>query len=105
MARFNSNSIPYKTQEQLMDHFCKTISKLETPTKIKYFLKDVLNRKERQMIIRRLLIAEMLDNNISYTEIQKELRVGKATIARVSRWLHFGRGGYHLAISTKKEKG
>ena len=50
------------------------------------------------MLARRLLIAEMLLRQNTYRQIQQQLRVGAATIARVDRWLHFGRGGYVAAL-------
>ena len=87
-----------------MLQFCDLLSKLKNKNEIKNFLKDLLNRQERMMIIRRLLIAEMLKDNKSYVEIRKALKCGTATIARVQRWLNFGRGGYEKVIKIKKKK-
>lgn len=93
MARYNEKKIPYNTQERLMDTFCETLSRLKTKGAIRNFLKDLLNRKERVMLVRRLLIAEMLLEGYTYREIVERLHCGTPTIARVERWLHFGRGG------------
>lgn len=68
------------------------------------FLKDLLNRQGRLMLIRRLLIAEMLIDGRTYQEISRRLKCGSTTVARVVRWLHFGRGGYEQAIKAKKYK-
>lgn len=75
------------------------LAELGEKSAIKYFLKDLLNRQERIMLIRRLLVAKMLLDGYTYDEIQNKLKVGKGTIAKVSRWLYFGRGGYKKAIS------
>lgn len=50
------------------------------------------------MLARRLHIAALLEAGYSYEEIEKMLRTGKHTIARVQRWLSFGREGYKRAI-------
>lgn len=104
MSRYNEKRLSYDLQEKLLTMFCDCIAKLKTGKQIKNFLKDLLNRKERIMLVRRLLIAEMLVEGKSYKEIKKYLRCGKPTIARVQRWLNFGRGGYIEAIKAKKKK-
>jgi len=78
------------------------LAELKTQKAIRDFLKDLLNRQERAMLARRLLIAEMLLDGAKYHEICAELNCGSATVARVERWLHFGRGGYERAIQTKR---
>jgi len=103
MVRYNPNKLPYPKQEQLLDVFCETVCKLRTKAAIRNFLKDLLNRQERLMLIRRLLIAELLLEGKTYREIQDQLRVGPATVARIDRWLHFGRNGYKQAIRVKNK--
>lgn len=86
-----------------MDKFCATLSGLKTRSAIRNFLKDLLNRQERLMLVRRLLIAEMLISGCTYKEIKSRLRCGGTTVAKVERWLHFGRGGYKQAVEGKKK--
>ena len=102
MARYNEKLISYATQDRLMNQFCEMLSKLKTSDQIRNFLKDLLNRQERLMLIRRLLIAELLEEKMKYSDIQKQLRCGSTTIARVERWLSFGRGGYKIAIRLRR---
>jgi len=104
MAKYDAKRIAYVQQEQLLNRFCGAISKLKSATAVKRFLKDLLNRNERIMLVRRLLIAEMLIAAKTYQEIQKQLRCGRSTIARVQRWLNFGRNGYKDAIRTNQTK-
>lgn len=102
MARYNANKISYSKQDKLVNLFCRVLSYLKTEQAIQNFLKDLLNRQERIMLIRRLLVAELLIEGRTYREIRNQLHVGQATIARVNRWLYFGRGGYKMAIEMKK---
>lgn len=98
MARYNEKKISYVVQDRLMDMFCETLHRLKTKKAIQNFLKDLLNRQERTMLVRRLLIAEMLSKKHTYQEIVERLRCGTGTIARVDRWLNFGRNGLKQAI-------
>ncbi len=104
MARFNEKIIPYETQDRLMDVFCYILTELKTKEEKKDFLKDLLNRQERIMLIRRLMIAELLSDGKNYSQIAKRLKCGKSTIARVQRWLNFGRGGYKKALKIEIKK-
>lgn len=102
MARYNEKRVSYATQDRLMTMFCDILCRLKTREAVQNFLKDLLNRQERTMLIRRLLIAEMLMNGKTYNEIIERLHCGTPTIARIERWLHFGRGGYAAALRVKK---
>ncbi len=103
MARYNEKRITYQTQERLMDMLARVLAGLKTQKAMRDFMKDLLNRQERAMLARRLLIAEMLIEGATYSAICAKLRCGSATVARVERWLHFGRGGYERAIQTKRK--
>lgn len=98
MARFNEKKLPYATQDRLMNSFCEMLNKLKGKEVFFNFLKDLLNRQERIMLIRRLRIAELLLLGKKYWQIREEMHCGFGTIARVQRWLNFGRNGYRAAI-------
>lgn len=87
-----------------MDLLCAALHHLKTKSAIRRFLKDLLNRQERAMLVRRLLIAEMLLEQRTYREIIQRLHCGAPTIARVERWVHFGRGGYLRAVRAKQRR-
>lgn len=105
MARYNSNRMPYADQEKLLTLLCKVLHALGKPEAMRDFLKDLLNRDERVMLVRRLLVADRLLKGHTYERIKHDLRVGSSTISRVDRWLHFGRGGYKRAIEKLKKAG
>ena len=104
MAKYDEKRVLYKEQDRLMNMFCDILCELRNRRAVSNFLKDLLNRKERIMLIRRLQIAEMLLDKYTYIEITDRLKCGLPTIARVQRWLEFGRGGYKKAILAKKRK-
>ena len=65
---------------------------------VKLFLRDLLTSSERIMLGRRIIIARMLIKGESYDEIGKRLRVGRATISRIHRWLSDQFPGFEQAI-------
>ena len=104
MAKYSPKRITYQQLDDLWDGFADVIIGLKSKENVKRFLKDLMNRQERLMFVRRLLVAKYLDEGFSYDTIQKMLGVGRPTIARVRRWLEFGRGGYKRAIRILKKK-
>lgn len=96
--RFPPHKLSYTEQDRLWSNFCGVLVMLKSKNDIQRFLKDLLNRQERMMFIRRLQIAKMLQKGITYDEIKKKLRTSTTTIAKVQRWLEFGREGYKRAI-------
>ncbi|MGD0977419.1 MAG: Trp family transcriptional regulator [Minisyncoccia bacterium] len=54
---------------------------------INKLMSQLLTESERLMIGRRILIAQMLLNDVQFEKIIKELGVGADTIMRVYRWL------------------
>lgn len=65
---------------------------------VKLFLRDLLTPSERIMLGRRIIIARMLLQGVSYDEIGSRLRVGNSTIGRVHHWLNDQLPGYEQAI-------
>lgn len=76
---------------------------LKTDRAIHNFLKDLLNRQERLMLVRRLLIAELLARGETYQEISQKLKTSSGTIAKVERRLNFGRKGLLSAVLVKRK--
>lgn len=102
MARFSDQRVPHAIQDEIWDEFCDLIAKLKTHDEVRRFFKDLLNRQERLMLVRRLQIAKLLTMKATYDQIVDILKAGKSTIARTQRWLQFGRRG--LVDSIQKIK-
>lgn len=98
MPYFSDKRIPKITQDQLWDEFCDLVVRLKSREEVRRFLCDLMNRGERLMLARRLHIASLLEAGVTYEQIKRILGVGASTIARVHRWLEFGRSGYRSAV-------
>lgn len=98
MSRYSDRRIPKPTQDELWNEFCDLVAGLGSRVAVRNFFRDLLNRQERLMLARRLHVASLLDAGETYREIKRMLGAGSPMIARVARWLEFGRGGYKEAV-------
>lgn len=64
----------------------------------KRFLRDLLTESELIEFGNRWKAARMLSQGASYIEVEKETGLSSTTVARVSKWLNGGKGGYRLMI-------
>lgn len=64
----------------------------------KRFFRDLLTEKELIEFGNRWKAARMLAKNVPYVEIEKETGLSSTTVARVSKWLNSGKGGYKLML-------
>lgn len=58
------------------------------------FFRDLLSESELDEFATRWQAAQMLYNGRTYVEIEQKTGLSSTTIARISKWLHDGRGGY-----------
>lgn len=72
---------------------------LETPEEAKKFLRDLMTEGELQEFSRRFKAAEMLWKKEPYSAIENVTGFSSTTIARVSKWLNGGEGGYKAIIN------
>lgn len=81
-------------------NFFRAIQSLTTDQECKNFLRDLLTEKELKEFINRWKVVKMLVDKIPYDQITKETHMSSTTIARISKWIHHGKGGY-LSVLTK----
>ncbi len=72
---------------------------LESPTEVRLFLRDLMTEGELEDFAKRLETARMLSAAIPYPSIQLVTGFSTTTIARVSKWLQTGGGGYNLVLN------
>ena len=100
MTNFDINTdsnIDWDTKEK--QDFLKAILSLENKNQAKCFLRDLLTGSEIEEFSKRLLVANLLSSDVQYNTIIEETGLSSTTIARISRWLKRGTGGYKTIIS------
>ena len=78
--------------------FLQAILAIETETEAKQFLRDLMTENEITEFAKRLQIAELLTKKVPYSKIEETTGFSSTTIARVSKWLNDGKGGYKIII-------
>lgn len=92
------NDLTKKEMIVTLDALYTAASTVKGRDKVKLFLRDLLTPSERIMLGRRIIIARMLLADVSYDDIGRRLRVGRATISRVHHWLQDQFPGFENAI-------
>lgn len=97
-----------KENEELVEAFLS----LQSREQAERFLRDLMTEGEIIEFAKRLQTAEMLSAKIPYSTIERETGFSSTTVARVSKWLTSGTGGYQEIIAkmhhrpySKLEKG
>lgn len=81
-----------------VDDLLGVLAALDDPDEIFALLEDLMTIREIKEISQRLAVARMLDAGNSYTAIEKQTGASATTIARVSKALNYGAGGYRHAL-------
>ncbi len=77
----------------------KTILALKDTKEAKRFFRDLLTEAELIEFASRWKAAKMLNQKISYSTISDKTGLSSTTIARISKWLNSGKGGYRLMLN------
>lgn len=89
--------------KELFNELYETLLKVENKEEMALFLDDLCTMKELESMAQRLKAAKMLLDNKTYNEIVEETDISSATLARVSKCVRYGQGGYKNVI-TKSDK-
>lgn len=76
----------------------KAFLSLKNEEECKRFLRDLLTKQEIQEFTNRWKVARLLDARVQYKKIEKQTGMSSTTIARISKWLTKGMGGYRLIL-------
>ena len=77
---------------------CAAIAALDDIDDASRFLEDLCTIREIKDLAQRLQVASMLDAGEPYTTISEKTGASATTIARVSKALNYGAGGYRQVI-------
>jgi len=83
-----------KNDNKKINELTNAVLLLKNASEAKKFLRDLLTESELIEFGNRWKAARMLSENRPYTEIIKQTGLSSTTVARVSKWLNKGMGGY-----------
>lgn len=76
--------------------------KLETLEECELFFDDLCTIKELDSMLQRIKAAKMLLEDKTFIEVTNATKISSATLARVSKCIKYGDGGYKNIIEKKK---
>ena len=82
-----------------VDDLLTVLAKLDEPDDVFALLEDLFTVREIRETSQRLLVARLLAAGKSYAAIEAETGASATTIARVSKCLSYGSGGYKRALA------
>ena len=89
-----ANNLRTPDVERLLD----VLASIDDKDKLYALLEDMFTIREIRESSQRLSVACMLDEGKSYAQIEEATGASATTIARVSKCLSYGAGGYRSAI-------
>ncbi|MDP3899840.1 MAG: YerC/YecD family TrpR-related protein [bacterium] len=87
-----------KWDNQNTRNLITTLLLLKNEAEMKRFLRDLLTENEIIEFGKRWQAAQLLNETVPYTDIIQKTGLSSTTVARISKWLRHGRGGYRLAL-------
>jgi len=105
MGKYSAISKLSKTEQQeLFIDFATALASIRNPIEAANFVKDLLSEGEVIMLARRLQIAGLLIDGLTYDQIEKEMKVSNTTIAKVHTWLNLYGEGYRTILERRRTK-
>jgi len=87
-----------REQLEAEEALCDALVSLQTTEECRNFLRDLCTPAELQALVDRWQVVELLENGLTYRQINDLTGVSVTTIGRVARFLTDGYGGYRAAI-------
>jgi len=82
----------------------RVLACVQDPDEVFKILQDIFTIREIKEISQRLAVARMLADKKSYNAIEAETGASATTIARVSKCISYGAGGYEIALDVLKQE-
>ncbi|MEG0072232.1 MAG: YerC/YecD family TrpR-related protein [Raoultibacter sp.] len=86
-----------------VDDLLKVFASIDDENAVFALLEDLFTIREIKETSQRLSVACLLDAGKPYTAIETTTGASATTIARVSKSLNYGSGGYRFALDILKE--
>ena len=91
-----------KFQSEETDKLFEAVLKLENVEECYRFFKDLCTIKEIQSLSQRFQVACLLEEDKTYSEIERITGASTATISRINKCLLYGADGYKLILEKLK---
>ncbi len=87
MGRFDYRGLSAEKRREFLDRLADIVAHIRKKEEARFFLERLLTESEVVMLMRRLEVAELLLDGLTYEKIRRKLGVGTSTIYIVDKWL------------------
>lgn len=87
-----------QTTKENMDELFSLVAKINDASDVEKLFLDLCTFTEVEQMATRLKCAKLLKSGLTYTQVMEEADISSATLARVSRCVSHGSGGYNSVI-------
>lgn len=98
MEEKGDKQMTLKNDKTMRNELYEAFIALQTEEEAEKFLNDLCTIKELEAMCQRLRAAKMLLQGKTYNEVVEETEISSATLARVSKCVRYGDGGYKEII-------
>ncbi len=103
MGKFDAvKRLSKKEIDELFIDFAKALASLNNAVEVANFIKDLLTEQEVVILARRLQIARLLEQDYTYEQIHKVMKVGNSTVAKVHSWMNLYGDGFRMVLKRTK---
>lgn len=94
MPKVSKNPLSREMQEEMVNAFIRTLTKIDDDALLRRFLDDLLSPTEKTMLSKRLMAAVLLQHGCSYGAVCSALKMSKTTVFLIQRDLIKSGEGY-----------
>lgn len=100
--------MPYKSKlkREDIDELFEAVLSLKNQEECYRFFEDICTINELYAIAQRLQVAKLLNEGMTYNQIEESTQASTATISRINKCLNYGADGYKTVLGriVKKDK-
>ncbi len=99
MPKINQNPLSDKQHRTVLEKLIATFSRLKSKDEIQEVFDSLFTEVEKLMLAKRLAIALLLENGVSYKEISRILKVSPVTVGFIKRNVVHRKAGYKKLLA------
>lgn len=98
MAQVSKRQMDATVEKKMYDLLDEAIAQTDTAEEAELFIHDLMTDTEQTVLAKRLMIALMLMEGYSYSQIDKALKVSPPTVFKVKYWMDHKRESFEKIL-------
>jgi uncharacterized protein YerC len=99
--KVSNKKLTIALKKRSLERLLNEIKMVKTVADLDKFFNKILTKDEKEIILRRITVADMLERKLKYREIEESLRISRLTISKVRDMLEkrgYGRNPHRKRI-------